>query len=213
MSRLALSHLRKDRRATAVRALAGAAALGALASGGAAVADSVTAARTMAVSGSTPEICALQPGAVQTGSLVNMTGLDGDTLRVAQFADPRTLAVRAADATLSISAVCNFPHKVRVQSENNGMWPGDGSQKLDANGFTSAVPYRARVTWNGASNTLETDARVRHQVEDELSVNSPAVGNVELHVEIAPGASNSQANAPLLAGTYTDTLRIFLEPL
>lgn len=93
------------------------------------------------------------------------------------------------------------------------MWPGDGRQALDANGFASAVPYQARVTWNGVSNTLETDARVRHPVEDEVSVNAPAVGNVELHVEIAPGASNGQANAPLLAGTYTDTLRIFLEPM
>lgn len=194
-------------------AMAGAAVIGGFAAGSPAMADSATATRSMAVSGSAPEICAMQPGAVQAGSLVNMTGLDGDTLRVAQFANPRTLAVQAANATLSISAVCNFPHKVRVQSENNGMWPGDGRQALDANGFTSAVPYQARVTWNGVSNMLATDARVRRQVEDEVSVNSPAAGNVELRVEIAPGASNSQSNAPLLAGTYTDTLRIFLEPL
>ncbi|HET9630054.1 MAG TPA: hypothetical protein VFP14_11285 [Novosphingobium sp.] len=213
MERRALPSTRETGFRALARTLAGMAAVAGLAMGSAALAESNTASRTMAVSGSTPEICALQPGAVQTGSLVNMTGLDGDTLRVAQFADPTTLAVRAANATLSISAVCNFPHKVRVQSENNGMWPGDGRQALDAHGFTSAVPYQARVTWNGASNTLETDARVRHQVEDELSVNMPAAGSVELHVEIAPGASNSQANAPLLAGTYTDTLRIFLEPL
>lgn len=213
MARPALPSTRRAGRNRVVQALACLGAVGGMATGSAAMADGAIAARSMAVAGSTPEICAMQPGAVQAGSLVNMTGLDGDTLRVAQFVDPRTLAVRAANATLSISAVCNFPHKVRVQSENNGMWPGDGRQALDPNGFASAVPYQARVTWNGVSNTLATDGRVRHQVEDAVSVNAPAAGNVELRVEIAPGASNSQANAPLLAGTYTDTLRIFLEPL
>ena len=175
-------------------------------------AQSRVAERTMAVTGSTPEICALQPGSVQTGSLVNMTGLDGDTLRVSQFVDPHTLAVRAANATVSIAAVCNFPHRVRVRSENNGMWPGDGRQSLDTHGFTSAVPYQARLTWNGTTDTLTTDGRVRREVEELVNVDGPAAGNLEIHVEIAPGASNAQVNAPVLAGTYTDTLRIFLEP-
>ena len=176
------------------------------------LAQSGSATQTMAVSGNTPEICALQPGAVQVGSLVNVSGLDGDTLRVVQFVDPQTLAVRAANATISIEAVCNFPHRLRVESENNGMWPADGRQSVDTNGFTSAVPYVARVNWNGTTNTLTTDGRVRQIVDQRVNINGAAAGKLELRVEIAPGASNNRVNAPVLAGTYSDTLRIYLEP-
>lgn len=167
---------------------------------------------SMAVTGNTPEICALQPGATQVGSLVNISGLDGDTLTVIQFVDPQTLAIRAANATISIAAVCNFPHRLRIESENNGMWPGDGRQSLDKNGFTSAVPYTARVNWSGTTNTLTTDGRVRQLVDQRVNISAAAAGNLELRVEIAPGASNTRVNAPVLAGTYSDTLRIYLEP-
>ncbi len=43
-------------------------------------------------------------------------------------------------------------------------------------------------------------------------VNQPTAGDLQLRIEIQQGASNVEVNAPVLAGAYADTLRIFLEP-
>ena len=50
-----------------------------------AAAQSLTTVTTLPVTGSVPQVCAMQQGAIQSGSLVNVAGLDGDTLRIIQF--------------------------------------------------------------------------------------------------------------------------------
>jgi hypothetical protein len=37
-------------------------------------------------------------------------------------------------------------------------------------------------------------------------------GQILLRLEIQPGASNLASNSPLVAGTYSDTLRVTVEP-
>src|SRR5687767_12908039 len=86
-------------------------------------AQSAVASQALPVSGNTPQVCSLGQGALRTGELVNFRGTDGDTLRVIQLIDPRTLATQSARATVSLGGVCNFPHRIRVESQDNGLWP------------------------------------------------------------------------------------------
>jgi len=173
---------------------------------------SLTATQAMPVTGNVPQVCAMQQGQIQPGSVVNIAGLDGDTLRIVQFVDPATLSVKAASATVSFEAVCNFPHAVRIESANNGLWPVDGRITAAPAGFAFAVPYSARVDWGPANSRFDTDAKTRRLSEQVINVDTAVAGQLNLRIEIAEGASNVENRAPVVAGTYTDTVRIFLEP-
>lgn len=119
-----------------------------------AAAQETASARGLPVTGSAPQVCTLAGGELQAGQLVNFNGISGDTLQVTQLLDQQTLAARPASATVSFSAVCNYPHQIRIQSENNGLWPTDGRQTTDAPGFATALPYDANLTWGNSSGQI-----------------------------------------------------------
>lgn len=168
--------------------------------------------RNIPVVGNVPNVCTLDRGRVQPGGLINITGLDGDTLRIQQLTDPQTLAARSASATISFEAMCNFPHQIRLESQNNGLWPVDARVASVTPGFASALPYRAEVAWGQTNGSLQANATVRAANEQRIAVNGANSGNLLLRVELLQGASNGEANAPVVAGVYSDTLRIYLEP-
>ena len=168
--------------------------------------------QSLPVNGRVPQLCSLQPGKIAPGGLNNIAGLDGDTLRIIQFVDPSTLSVRAASATINFDAVCNFPHSVRIESQNNGMWPIDGRVSDRPQGFAYAVPYVADISWGPVNTQFVTDAKVRATNQQVIAVNDPVAGQFSLRIRIEDGASNVETRAPLVAGTYADTVRIFLEP-
>ena len=178
----------------------------------AAPAPSIATPTQLPVTGRVPQTCALQQGRIAPGGLVNIAGLDGDTLRIIQFVDPTTLAVRAASATISFAAVCNFPHSVRIESQNNGLWPVDQRFTDRPAGFAFAVPYTANISWGPVTSQFQTTAKVRGLSQQVIVVNDPVAGDFNLRISIEDGASNVETHAPLVAGTYVDTVRIFLEP-
>ncbi|MBA4161402.1 MAG: hypothetical protein C0515_04845 [Novosphingobium sp.] len=171
-----------------------------------------SATRNMPVTGSVPRTCAIQPGRIQPGGLNNIAGLDGDTLRIIQFTDPATLAVRAASATINFEAVCNFPHQVRIESKNNGLWPVDERISDRASGFAYAVPYTAEIRWGPITGRMATTGKLRVMSQRVFPVENAVAGDFNLRIAIEEGASNVEIRAPLVAGTYVDTVRIFLEP-
>ena len=171
-----------------------------------------SATRTLPVTGSVPRTCAMGEGKIAPGSLNNFAGLDGDTLRILQFTDPATLQVRSASVTIGFDAVCNFPHSVRIESQNNGLWPVDQRVSGRPAGFAYAVPYTARFSWGPANGGLDATAKVRNQNTQVVAVNDAVAGEFRLRIQIEDGASNVENRAPLIAGTYVDTVRIFLEP-
>ncbi|MEN9682297.1 MAG: hypothetical protein RIQ99_1997 [Pseudomonadota bacterium] len=175
-------------------------------------APATTASRDLPVTGSAPQVCALQDGQIQPGGLINIAGTSGASLQIEQFVDPQTLAARAASATVDFTAVCNFPHTMRIESQGNGLWPTDGRISGPLQGFAYAVPYTAVVNWGGSNATLTADGKVRQIVQQSFAIDQPAQGTLSLRVEIAEGASNVENRAPVMAGAYADTLRIFLEP-
>lgn len=175
-------------------------------------AQSSTAVTALPVTGNVPQICAMQRGEIQPGSAVNIIGLDGDTLRIAQFVDPSTLAVKAASVTIKFEAVCNFPHSIRVESANTGLWPTDGRISQVPSGFAYAVPYTAQLNWGPVNAQFDADAKARRISQRDIPVDTAVAGELNLRIEIAEGASNVENRAPVVAGTYVDTVRIFLEP-
>lgn len=175
-------------------------------------AQSLVAAKDMPVTGNVPLICAMQTGQLQPGSANNVVGLDGDTLRIAQFVNPDTLSVKAASATVRFEAVCNFAHAVRIESVNNGLWPTDARITQAPAGFAFAVPYSASLAWGPANGQFVTDGKSRRLVQQIVNVDTPVAGELSLKFDIAEGASNVETSAPVVAGYYSDTVRIFLEP-
>lgn len=189
--------------------LAAAAGLGAAAP---ASAQTLVAARTLPVLGNTPQVCTLAGARLDAGQVVNVAGTDGDTLRILQLADPNTLGARATSVTIAFAGVCNFPHRVRLESQNNGLFPVDGRITGNTPAFTSAVPYRATMEWGNVSASLDANAKLRQLAQQRITLGQPVAGDLRLRIEIQQGASNVSVGAPLLAGTYADTLRIYLEP-
>lgn len=187
-------------------------ALAGLASASAAQAQTSPNTANLPVTGSVPQLCSLQQGRIAPGALTNIAGLDGDTLRIIEFTDPSTLSVRGATATINFAAVCNFPHAVRIESQNNGLWPVDGRVSDRPQGFAYAVPYVADISWGPVNSQFYADAKVRAANQKVIVVNDPVAGEFTLRIRIEEGASNVETRAPLIAGTYADTVRIFLEP-
>lgn len=170
--------------------------------------------REMAVTGNAPQICSVaRPGSDGNQQLYNFRYSEGDALQVVDLVDSQTLATQAAQAVLRFDVVCTVPHRVILESENNGFWPLAGPVRANDDNFASALPYLARIEWAGRTNQLEADAQIRRLTEQRLEVGEAAVGQLELIVELEAGASNVARGAPVLSGSYTDTLRITLEPL
>ena|SRR5829696_5790856 len=168
--------------------------------------------RTVPVIASAPAVCSIQEPELTGGGQINFRGLNGNTLQIDHLVDPATLGTAGASANVRFDAVCNYPHRIKVEAQNNGLWQTSERSPVPAPGFAYAVPYSATIDWGLEHGRLDADAKVRRIAERSITVNRPTSGEIILRLEIEAGASNVQANAPLLAGFYGDTLRITLEP-
>jgi len=177
-----------------------------------AFAQATLATKTLPVTGNAPPVCAMGLPRVAAGNQINFRGLSGNTLQIDQMVDPTTLAVAAASVDVKFDAVCNYPHRLRLESQNNGLFPTLQRTQPAAPGFGSAVPYRATVNWGAVNGVLNADAQARRVNEQRFNIDLPTAGEIDLKLNIAPGSSNTRDNAPLLAGDYADTMRIFVEP-
>lgn len=168
---------------------------------------------TVAVEGVVARRCAFDTAAAQLVPQApnNVRALAGNNLQIDTLVDPATLAVRAANADLSFAAMCNVPHIVRIEAQNNGLFRAGGST-LAPSGFANAVPYRARFTWGDQTRTLIADANTRRPREEIIDRPVATGGTMLMELDIQPGASNLTANAPLVAGNYGETFRVTIEP-
>lgn len=168
--------------------------------------------RTFEVTGSAPQVCAVAQPRLSTGSMVNIRTLDGDSLQIDRLVDPRTLTTNGASAEVSFDAVCTFPHRIVVESRGNGLWRNNAAGGARSPGFADGVPYSAEISWGGVRDRFEATAVSRGSNRRTTSVAEATVGELKVALAIRPGASNGALNAPLLAGVYSDTLTITLEP-
>ncbi|MFI4933454.1 MAG: hypothetical protein ACHP7N_02440 [Caulobacterales bacterium] len=183
----------------------------ALACGGAAAAAPSTAI-PFTVTGNAPQVCAVQNPVLAPGALVNFQSLNGTTLQLSQLADPKTLAASAASATVTFAAVCNYPHLIVLESQNNGLYRDGAAGSPPPPGFADGVPYTATLTWGAVTSQFFVAATTRQTTQDRITVGQPTAGNIQILLTIQSGASNLSANSPLVAGVYSDTLRVTVEP-
>ena len=92
------------------------------------------------------------------------------------------------------------------------MWPTDGRRASTSPQFAFAIPYEANLQWGEVNGQLDANATVRQIANRSYDLNGPLAGELTLRIAIRPGASNVEVNAPVMAGSYGDTIRIFLEP-
>jgi hypothetical protein len=170
------------------------------------------AARTLAVTADAPPVCLLKEPRLEAGDQVNFRGLNGSTLQIDRLVDPRTLAANAASAEITFEAICSFPHRLHLETENNGLWQTSERGPTPPPGFAYAIPYSATFDWGLEHGRMEADATVRKIADRSFDVDRATSGELKIRIEVLAGASNVQANAPILAGYYGDTLRVTLEP-
>lgn len=168
--------------------------------------------RDMVVRGRVPQVCALASPTLASGSLNNFRTLTGSSLEVDQLTDPVTLSTRAASARISFAAICNFAHQIVLESRNNGLWRSELGLTPAPTGFSDAVPYTATLEWGPINTSLQADASDRRIRDRTQAVDQPVAGDIVLRLDIQPGATNLQTNAPLVSGVYRDTLRLTVEP-
>jgi hypothetical protein len=177
-------------------------------SGGSALAQNTT----FEVTGSAPQVCVVDQPVLSTGSVVNVRNLSGAKLQIEQLVDQQALSTRAASAQVAFDAVCTFPHRIVLQSSANGLWRNQTSGVARPAGFADGVPYSAVLNWGDATDNLNADATSRGLKQQVTPVAGARVGTLTVDFAIQAGASNLAANSPLLAGVYSDTLTITLEP-
>ena len=68
------------------------------------------------------------------------------------------------------------------------------------------------ATWGDVNGLLNADAQARRVTDQRFNIDQATAGQIDLRLAIAPGASNVRDNAPILAGDYSDTIRLFVEP-
>ena len=101
--------------------------------------------RVMGVTASAPPVCALQEPRLAGGGQINFKGLNGNTLQIDRMVDPATLAANSASANVAFEAVCNYPHRIKIETQNNGLWQTSERSPAPPEGFAYAVPYSATI--------------------------------------------------------------------
>jgi hypothetical protein len=169
--------------------------------------------RPMEVEASAPQWCAISNAAGQAelvGSGNNVTGPLSSELRITDLVDERTLSTRAANARIGFEAACNYPHRIVLRSQNNGLRRDSLST---GPGIASAVPYTATLNWGDVGLGFFADAQSRTQLERVGSTSGAVAGTLVVAVAITAGATNIGPGSPLGAGEYSDVISIEVGPL
>ena len=115
---------------------------------------------------------------------------------------------QAWSQTLSIdNSICNRAFKISVSSDNGSLKnpvgrPG-GTQGTN---FINAVNYNVAVAFGGASSRTVAASDL-HSSGQPLLTGDPAVGSLTVTLN-----GNAVSNGYLLAGTFSDTLRMTMAP-
>lgn len=118
----------------------------------------------------------------------------------------------APNATISFQAACNFASSYLSLSSTNGSLanPAAGT----ASGFANAIAYAVRVEWPTPTSQIDnfTGAGAPNVAVAGAAV--PTSGLVRMvmrpYATISNGSVDAASDRPLVAGTYSETLRIRL---
>lgn len=163
----------------------------------------------IAVTGSVGRMCILAAPQVDIGASTNVGTVSGSAVRIADLSDDQ-MTTRATNFTARLSAMCNVSHQVVISSDRGGLWRSPAGTSVT--GFANGVPYRAKVTWNGAQTTLSATAASEAPMQQTMNVDTPGTGDVDVEFHIDQAATNAGSGSPLVAGSYSDTIRVTMGP-
>lgn len=167
---------------------------------------------SIGISGFVARQCSFGDAAISGRLPLNFTSGGTNALRIVALTDPVTLTTAPASIVITFSGACSQPHRVTLESQNNGLWRTGAGLAATPAGFGDAVPYTATLQWPPGNLALQADATSQHIHESALNVGQAVAGPFTLQIEIRAGATNRTAYAPLIAGGYGDTLRLKVEP-
>jgi hypothetical protein len=131
-------------------------------------------------------------------------GDSGATVAITQMVDEATALLKPATIDLAIRAVCNVPHNLTLSSLRGALVPADQTAEV-AGPFLSEVRYRATARWGTRTATLiASGGAAAHSTSQDI-------GNAQrgdLGIEIRIGADDNDLTAPVMAGSYTDTIEL-----
>lgn len=168
--------------------------------------------KDMGVSGNAPNLCIL--GELSQSNvlpLVNASTLGVGAVEILELRDEVTLSTAAASFSITFQGMCNYPHRLTIESANNGLFRAISAND-NVSGFGTAVPYTASMNWGGERVSFEADALRRGITNQTSQVTEPFAGDLQLSVQIRAGATNLRDGAPLVGGLFSDVLRITVEP-
>jgi hypothetical protein len=164
---------------------------------------------SIAVTGSVERMCILNAPQFNSSASTNIASSSGSEVRIANLSND-DMTTQATRFTAQLAAMCNVSHLLTVTSDRGGLWRDPAGAAPD--GFANAVPYRAKISWNGSQETLSANAQSEGEAAQSLAIDQPGTGDIDIEFSIDQGATNAGTGAPLLAGSYNDTLRVTMVP-
>lgn len=154
------------------------------------------------LAGEVPSACVISTPAAEAGSNTAFQPLAAESaaIRVIDLVDPLTAQARAASINLAFPVTCNGAHRLTVRTERGAMV---GSEPAAATpGFRDRLPYRVSAGWAGRTASGASDSGT----PVDIPISNGAAGVLSLGVAIDPGGD------PLVAGAYSDSLVVELQP-
>lgn len=163
---------------------------------------------------SCPAVCMAQTATqdIQISAQVNATctinnaangGVSTATIGITAAGAVNTSTVVPSGSPFA-NVACNAPSNLRLTSQSGGVKTASAA----VTGFAGRINYTASATWN--SVTANIDTSLAGATGPYQGANAPVATafSGSLSVSITPTANTE----PLLAGTYSDTLRVTLIP-
>jgi hypothetical protein len=165
--------------------------------------DSVASAATQ-FRGEAPSLCVIRGAArliSSSNASLESSQINSSAIRVTTLvAEDGSGQPNAAELTLSIPVICTVTHDVTIASAGAGM-NRDGGSGGASTGFRSRLDYQVQTSWAGQTLTAQAS-----NLPSLITAPDAATGDLRVTVSILQGGQ------PLVAGSYSDTLTILLNP-
>lgn len=123
------------------------------------------------------------------------------------LANSNTAVRKASTVTYSLNAYCNYAsHSVGIKSDNGGMTNTATTTSIGT--FDRRIPYTASFSWGSTTPSVSATGPMNTGVADSdfANVTSTSAVNTTANLNIV----TTNGTNPLLAGSYSDVLRVRL---
>lgn len=152
----------------------------------------------LVITGQSPQACVISGAAQSSVSNATVTtGAGAAQVVVGQLVDLNAVPL-AARVSVALPVICNTANVVSISTSNGALTLENPAPA--APGFRSQLPYQLSATWAGQQETVNSGTPLT------ITSANAATGNLLLTIAIPAGGE------PLIAGTYTDSVVVLLQP-